>query len=37
MLPEHSKGPPLVTFIIVVLALVFMGGIAFAFQGSIHF
>ena len=37
MIPEHVKGPPLVAFVIVVLAVLYFVGISFAFQGSIHF
>lgn len=37
MVPEHTKGPPMAALIIVFLALLYMGGIAWAFQGSIHF
>lgn len=34
---EQAKGPPLVAAIIVLLAVVVLGGISFAFQGSIQF
>jgi hypothetical protein len=34
---ENAKGTPIVAFIIVVVAVVLLGGFAFAFQGSIQF
>jgi len=37
VIPDDTKGPPLAAFIILVIAILYMGGIAFAFQGSIHF
>jgi len=37
MIPEHMKGAPLVALIIVILAVGYMVGIHFAFQGSIHY
>jgi hypothetical protein len=37
MIPEHTQGAPLAAFFIVLFAILFMGGIAWSFQGSIHF
>jgi hypothetical protein len=34
---ENAKGAPLVAAIIVMVAVVLLGGFAFAFQGSIQF
>ena len=37
MIPDHMKGAPIVAFLIVLLAVVYMGGMAWSFQGSVHF
>jgi hypothetical protein len=34
---ENAQGAPLVAAVIVLLAIVALGGISFAFQGSIQF
>lgn len=34
---ESAKGAPLAAAIIVILAIVLLGGISVAFQGSVHF
>jgi hypothetical protein len=34
---EAAKGPPMVAAFIVLLAIVLLGSISFAFQGSVQF
>ncbi len=34
---DQAKGPPMIAAVIVLIAIALLGGISFAFQGSVQF